>query len=907
MQKKSTDQIRQLWLTYFKQKNHFLLEPCSLIPVNDNSLLWINAGVTTLKSYFTGQIKPPCARLANAQKVLRTSDLTNVGKTTRHHTLFEMLGNFSIGAYFKKEALLMAWDFLTNPQWLGLEAKKLYVTIFKEDELAKKIWLNDVKLASDHLILGTRNTNFWEIGAGPCGPNTEIFYDRGEYFDPTHTGIALLNNDQENDRYLEIWNIVFSEFDHDGKGNYKELPTKNIDTGAGLERIACVMQAVDTNYETDNFIPIIQTIEKLTPYHYLFKSYNSQDQAQKKINQAFNVITDHIRALVMAIADGEVPSNKERGYVLRRILRRLILFGKKLKINDPFLCKLITPVVNTLGTYYPHLIKQKKVIANILTQEEKQFNFLLQQQNVIFNKLITKSKNQIITSERAFQLYDTYGFPIEMILEKAKAHGFAIDEKALNTLIEKHRFQSKAHPKFTAGFIKNNRAFKNYLVPTNNLYEQEDIIKKCKVEYLVLKEQPVQTVTDQTCALVLNKTPFYAEKGGQAGDQGTIIGDHFTGHVLDVQQTNPGQYTHYVKIKGTVKIKDLVTAHVDEALRYYTRKNHSGTHFLHSAIRAVLGKHVQQVGSYNNKQFLRIDVNYPGKITQAQLQKIEQLTNQEIQKKLPVEIYYTSYDEAIHKYHALAFFAEKYLKEVRVVKFGTFSSELCGGTHCYNGADIEELFIYNVEKKGRIIYRFYALTSKLHIKQFLEARTQEAKTLATQKYELLSKKLQEQLKLAYLDLLKKEPNRSNWKEFKLTINEFNQKLTKAKKTTKNLIQANAVQTQQTYTNDHAVVNYYHGLTPQTLRPLLRKSETNHPDKLNILISKLKNKYFFSIGITQAKQLQANTIFEAFFKKTMALQPKGGGNQHFIQGVFESDCFEIADFWTKLQSYLSKIL
>lgn len=436
MNKFSSNEIRQLWLNFFKSKNHYELPSFSLIPNNDPSLLWINSGVSVLKKYFNGIQTPPSKRLTNVQRAIRTNDIENVGFTARHHTFFEMLGNFSIGDYFKKEAIQYAWEFLTNKQWIGLNKQNIYISFYEKDIETFNIWNKIIKLNKNHIIKGNKNTNFWEIGEGPCGPNTEIFYDRGKKYDPNNLGIKLLKKNIENNRYLEIWNIVFSQFNNNGDGTYTELLFKNIDTGAGLERITSIIQKTPTNYEIDSFLIIIKSIEKLTNNTFIYNKNNffENKSKYKKIDISFKIIADHIRAITFAIADGVYPGNKDRNYIIRKLIRRASLYGQQLKFQKPFLYLLVNNVIKSMSPFYNYLKNKKKTIINIIKNEEIKFLNILKKGEIIFNKI--KLKYNTISKENAFLLFDSYGLPIEWLTEKAKKNNIFIDIKGFNNLLK---------------------------------------------------------------------------------------------------------------------------------------------------------------------------------------------------------------------------------------------------------------------------------------------------------------------------------------------------------------------------------------------------------------------------------------------------------------------------------------
>ncbi|AGM26178.1 alanyl-tRNA synthetase [Spiroplasma syrphidicola EA-1] len=725
MKKITSNQIRAMWIEFFKSKNHFELAPCSLIPIDDDSLLWINSGVATLKPYFDGRKTPPAPRLVNSQKSIRTNDIENVGYTARHHTLFEMLGNFSIGDYFKPEAIAFAWEFLTSKEWIGFDPEKLYITIYKEDKEAYDIWHNSIGIPDEKIILGDKDTNFWEIGAGPCGPNTEIFYDRGEKYDPLNLGIKLLQEDIENDRYLEVWNIVFSQFNNNGAGEYSELPRKNIDTGAGLERIVSIVQETPTNFETDLFMPLIKKVEELINHRYQYDINNFfvPKDDQTKINTAFKVIADHIRAVTFAVADGAFPGNKDRGYVIRRLIRRASLYGKKLGLNQAFLYLLVDVVIEIMGDFYHYLIPKAEVVKKAIFDEEEKFLKTLEQGSKLFNEV--KDKYHQISKEHAFRLFESYGFPIELIEEEANDANISVDVKGFYELLDKARTLSRTNRKDVKAMQLQSEIFTTLDVNSTFVGYDQDEVEGAKVVFMFANDIVVNELTDCEGYIILDQTPFYAEKGGQASDSGLMTNDKATIQVIDVQQGPNKQHLHYVKVTGTVKLNDLVNATIDRDKRFYTRKNHSGTHLLHAALREVLGNHAMQIGSYNDEERLRIDISHNQPISANDLQLVEQSVQNAILAQIPCEVIYTDLKTALEEHHALAFFTEKYDATVRIIKFGHYSCELCGGTHVTNSVEVEDLLVTGVESKGAGTFRVHAITSHKTIAAYVNDQFQK--------------------------------------------------------------------------------------------------------------------------------------------------------------------------------------
>lgn len=772
----TTDKLRFAWLEFFKAKGHHVLPTASLVPNNDPSLLWINSGVANLKPYFEGKENPPALRLVNSQKAIRTNDIENVGFTSRHHTFFEMLGNFSIGDYFKEEAITWAWEFLTSEKWLNLNKEKLYITIFKDDSETYDIWLNKIKVKKDHIILGTRATNFWDMGQGPCGPNTEIYYDRGLKYDKKKIGLKLLIDDIENDRYIEIWNIVFSQFNNDGFNNYTDLPRKNIDTGAGIERIITILQDVPTNFDTDLFQKIIKECEKLTKYHYDLNNYFKNDEKQNQINTAFKIISDHIRCLTFAISDGVFPSSKTRGYVLRRLIRRAEIYGQKLNINKPFLYILVPTVIKEMSGYYSELKAKEELIITVIKNEEIKFWQTLISGKELLLKVITEEK--IVSAENAFKLFDTFGFPIELTQELAYQNHVSIDLTGFNKLLEQHKENARNAQSDIKALTQQNPLLVNLPLKSTFVGYAKEEIDNGKIIFLFKNNQEYQSLENTDGYIILDKTPFYAEKGGQAADNGDISGFEGYANVLDVQSVN-NLNIHYVDINGKLTKDDIVKATINHLKRYFTKKNHSGTHLLHAALRTVLGNHVMQSGSFNNEEYLRLDFSHFANLSEEEILKIENQVSIWINSATPAEILYLTHDQAL-EIGALAFFGEKYETIVRVVKFGDFSIELCGGTHCNNTKEIEDLLITNIESKGAGSYRIQALTSFKTINQFLEERNNEIKTIAQEikKKYLVQAKIKQDKKIEkyFLEIESLKATKEEWRKAKKTLivlqNEF---------------------------------------------------------------------------------------------------------------------------------------
>ena len=704
MKQLSSAQVRQMWLDFWASKRHAIEPSVSLVPVNDPTLLWINSGVATLKKYFDGTIIPENPRITNAQKAIRTNDIENVGKTARHHTMFEMLGNFSIGDYFRDEAIEWAFELLTSPKWFDFPKDKLYMTYYPDDHDSYNRWIS-VGVDPSHLI--PIEDNFWEIGAGPSGPDTEIFFDRGEAFDPEHQGLRLLAEDIENDRYIEIWNIVLSQFNADPsipRSEYKELPHKNIDTGAGLERLVAVIQGAKTNFETDLFMPIIREVEKLSG-----KNYNPDGD-----NMSFKVIADHIRSLSFAIGDGALPGNEGRGYVLRRLLRRASMHGQKLGINEPFLYKLVPTVGKIMESYYPEVLEKQDFIEKIVKSEEESFARTLHSGQHFAQSIVKelKTKGQsIISGTDVFKLYDTYGFPVELTQEIAEEAGMTVDREGFESAMKEQQERARASVVKGGSMGMQNETLQNITAESHFNYEKE--ILSANLVAIVAADEEVEEVSTGKAYLVFSETPFYAEMGGQVADHGHIFDSEgqLVAQVVDVQKAPNGQPLHTVEVLAPLTLGHEYKLEIDHDRRHRVMKNHTATHLLHAALHHVLGKHATQAGSLNEVEFLRFDFTHFQAVTAEELRCIEQEVNEKIWEAIDIKTIETDIDTA-KEMGAMALFGEKYGKEVRVVTIGDYSIELCGGTHMKNTSEIGLFKIIKEEGIGSGTRRILAVTSK---------------------------------------------------------------------------------------------------------------------------------------------------------------------------------------------------
>ena len=704
MKKMTGNEIIRTYIEFFKARGHSEVESASLIPHDDPSILWINAGVTPLKKYFDGTAIPQNRRMTSCQKCIRTGDIESVGKTARHHTFFQMLGNFSVGDYFKEEALTWAMELLTNPKYFGFDVKKLYVTIYPNDIDAYNLWVK-LGMSQDHII--KLENNYWEIGEGPSGPDSEIFYDRGTKYDPDKLGIKLLEQEIENDRYIEIWNNVFSQYNaKEGvpRDKYEELPSKNIDTGMGVERMACILQNTETNYETDLFMPIMKGIEELAQIPYLGQ-------------MEFKVIADHVRTLTFALSDGASFENYGRGYVLRRLLRRASRMGRKLNINHTFMAELVDIVVDKYRDIYPDLEQNRNMVKKLITKEEELFQKTLLQGEKILEDIFNNSKNNMISGEDAFKLYDTYGYPIELTEECANERGFIVDNEGFKKYMDVQKEQARRNRKVDSSMNVQNELLLNYTTPSNFI-GYEKLGSKTKIQAIIKNDKFVEKCNTE-CYIFIEDNPFYAEMGGQVSDKGYLKNDKCKLEVLDVIKCPNKQHLIKVKVlEGIINKGDEILTHVDKDVRLAIARNHSATHLLQKTLQEVLGNSVHQAGSRVDENNFRFDFSYRGKLSDQIIVEIEKKTQERINKNIETKIETMDIEEAKKK-GAMALFEDKYDKTVRVVTIGD-SIELCGGTHVSNTSEIGAFAILKIENKGSDTYRIEGATNNKIEKQIYE-------------------------------------------------------------------------------------------------------------------------------------------------------------------------------------------
>ena len=716
LKKLNSAQVRRMYLKFFEEHGHQVMPSASLVPVNDPTLLWINSGVATMKKYFDGTVVPDNPRMTSSQKSIRTNDIENVGKTARHHTMFEMLGNFSVGDYFKNEVIPWAWELLTSDEWFGFDPERLYITYYPKDHDAYNRW-REVGVAEDHLIAD--EDNFWDIGQGPSGPDTEIFYDRGQEFNNLADDDPENYPGGENERYLEIWNIVFSQFNHTPEDTYEPLPHKNIDTGMGLERVVSIFENAPTNFETDLFMPLIKQAEEFSGT----KKYgqNKEDDIQ------FKIIADHIRTITFAIGDGALPSNVGRGYVIRRLLRRAVVAGKKLGIDEPFLAKMVPTVGKIMEDYYPDVLKNADYIASVIESEEDRFSATLNGGLNLLNNVIAEakeSKTNEIDGRTAFKLYDTYGFPIELTKEYAEDEGLTVDEKGFQAAMTEQQNRARNARDMDNGMGVQTDLWTSFKEDSKYVGYTDLTVDNAKVIGLAHDGQQADEAQprDKNIELIFDVTPFYAEMGGQVADTGDIIDNYGkkVGRVVDVQHAPNQQNLHRVELTAPIKKGARYKLVVDRIRHLKIEKNHTATHLLDQALRNVLGGHTQQAGSLVEEHYLRFDFNHFGQVTAEDLKKVENMVNEQIWKEIPVKTVETDIDSA-KEMGAIALFSDKYGDKVRVVKIGDFNTEFCGGDHVKN---TNELGLFKIVSEGGVgagVRRIEAVTSSDAFK-FLQDR-----------------------------------------------------------------------------------------------------------------------------------------------------------------------------------------
>ncbi|MCC3161123.1 MAG: alanine--tRNA ligase [Mollicutes bacterium PWAP] len=842
MEKLNSKELRNKWIKFFESKDHLFIKPKSLIPLKDPSLLWINSGVATLKKYFSNLEVPPSKRLTNSQKSIRTSDIENVGITSRHHTLFEMLGSFSIGDYFKDKAISLAYEFIFDI--LNFQKEEIYITYYEKDIETYEQWIS-LGIKSSNLIRGNKEMNFWDIGQGPCGPNSEIFFDRGKKYDPENLGIIALEKDIENDRYIEIWNIVFSEFNNDGNGNYTELPQKNIDTGAGLERILSILQNVPTNFDTDLFLPIIYEIENITGRKYEINNYFIGDLKQKEINKSFKIIADHIRASVVAINDGALPSNNSRGYIIRRLVRRSYRLINQLgNIKTPSLHKLTLVISKIFPMYKIDVEKVSQIIRN----EEIKFSKTISKGKKILDESI---KNNTFNSKIIFKLYETYGYPIELTQEIVEEKGLKFDKKEIQKLKDQHSKSSRG------------KTFKG-------MEQQIKVIQEIKKQisnftgYHSTKEESAiifEGFENGKWYYLFKDTPFYAAKGGQMSDTGFI-------NDIPIENVFKDKFgNNFILFSNKLPKSDIYKQIVDEK-RLDRMRNHSSTHLLNSALIQLFGNIVKQVGSENNNKKLRFDFTMDRKPNSKDIESLENIVNSYIKKRINREYIITNYENAI-KMNALTLGGGLHEGEVRLVRFGDISIEFCGGTHISNTSMIENFKILKVESKGSEIFRIEAISSNKKIHEFNQ------KFLNNKIYELeqviiKNKKIDSNYQISY-----------DVKSLNSILNAISLVKIDSKKMKKNFKNKNINFENYKKTNFRG----YNSIVitdakPSNVKQIAISLREHFVDSVILVAAKKENIYIFAVA---SKKENSKNIFDEI---TSEFGGSGGGQNSFAMGTLE---------------------
>lgn len=898
MKKLSSKEIRKMWLEFWEEKGHLIIPSSSLIPHDDPTLLWINAGIAPLKKYFDGRETPKKNRLANSQKAIRTNDIENVGVTARHHTFFEMLGNFSIGDYFRKEALTWAYEILFSEKWFALDKNNIYFSYYPEDLETKAMWM---KLGVEEERLIPLKDNFWEIGDGPCGPCTEIFYDRGVKYDPENIGIRLIIDDLDNDRYVEIWNIVFSQFNAEAgkkREEYKELPSKNIDTGMGLERIVSIIQETDTNFETDLFMPIINDIEKLSGIKYTGQI-------------AFKVIADHIRSVTFAISDGANVSNEGRGYVLRRLIRRAVRYGKKLGLTKPFLAGLVDTVVRIMEEPYPNLVKAKELVKVVVNNEEEKFLRTLDKGEKRLLDFMEQTKTKVIPGEIAFLLYDTFGFPIELTLEAGKEHGFEVDLDAFEEELEKQRKRARASRDEDESMISQNEdmlKFKESSIFTG--YQELKCVSKV---IAIFKDGTSFTEANGEVLLVFDKTPFYGLQGGQVGDQGKLIFQDNEYKVQDTILLPNGQHASVVDFGGEyIKLGDKVILQVDKALRFKTAKNHSATHLLNHALREVLGSHVHQQGSSVTSTSLRFDFNNFSLPTDEELLEVEAIVNKMIEASYQVETKEMALDKA-KTLGVEAMFSDKYEDIVRVVTIGD-SKELCGGTHVSNAKEINKFVILSCETKGSGIYRIEA-TTDINIKdKLLESADNiliEIANLKQKAEELVASAKEEKLDIVYKPLrdvkyLESYQYLLDLRElstkYQVLVRDIDKEYQKKYRESKQINPALFKDKVETINGVKVVIQKVEDVDSEVLKDLVDNLSDNLSLEI-VLLANVSNGKVVYVSKNKSKKVKAGDLVK---KAAIVTGGNGGGRPDFAQAGGK-DLSKVDQSLVEVKKYLQEVL
>lgn len=872
----SSNEIRRIWLSFWEAKEHLIVPSASLVPVNDKSILFINAGVAPLKKFFDGSSVPEKKRLVNVQKCIRTGDIESVGDTT-HLTFFEMLGNFSIGNYFKEEAITWAYELLTSEQYYNFDPERLYFTVHPSDSESRLLWEKQ-GVYSDHII--ELEGNYWEIGEGPSGPCSEIFYDRGESFDPNHEGITLLKNDLPNDRYVEIWNIVFSAFnavEGVNREDYQPLPSKNIDTGMGLERMAMILQEVKSIYDTDLFYNLIKNIELIS------------DKNPDENIETFRIIADHIRTVTMALKDGTSFGNNGRGYVIRRLLRRAIRQGYQMGVVKPFIYRLVPSVAMIMQDFYPFSEDEIKQLMDLVLAEEVLFHKTLVQGEERIKTILANPQNKRISGEDAFKLYDTYGFPLELTIESALSHNVSVDTSGFLTLMEAQRRQSKEHSNMANNMTLQNKDLLEFKLESRFIgYEKTHV--HTKVIALFDKDGNRVTELYNGGYLVLEETPFYAESGGQVGDIGLMRTDAYLEDdrvvVEDVIKAPNGQHLHKVRIiEGVISQGEPIEAKIDVKRRQRITINHSAAHLLHLALKNILSQKVYQAGSYINDERIRFDFNFVGEITDEHLLKIEAFINEKITNKTVIveEMPLTK----AKANGAIALFDDKYGEFVRTIKVDD-SFELCGGTHVKNILDIDRVAIISFESKGSNVYRIEAATQdqiNILLHNVVEPYKAEIKKLLKKASDIMRQAETKAIDLTFdfdfnLNYLTSFKDVISYRKALQDLQTIVKTL--EKKYNDELIK-NSLQNLDEYSNqiqDQALIIKTNNQPINLLKTIMDKLSNEHQLKFIFIANLNEQGINFLCKINEIPTLDASALIKDASFKTGG---SGGGNKTFAQG------------------------
>ena len=899
MKKLTGNEIIRMYIDFFKERGHSEVESASLVPHDDPTVLWINAGVTPLKKYFDGTVVPQNRRMTSCQKCIRTGDIESVGKTARHHTFFQMLGNFSIGDYFKKEALTWAMELLTSPKYFNFDKNKLYVTIYPTDKDAHDIWLS-LGMPEDHII--KLEGNYWEIGEGPSGPDSEIFYDRGPKYDPGKLGVRLLQEEIDNDRYIEIWNNVFSQYNaKEGvpRSQYKELPSKNIDTGMGVERMACIIQETETNYETDLFMPIMHGIEKLAQRPYMGQT-------------EFKIIADHIRTITFALSDGATFENYGRGYVLRRLLRRASRMGRKLNIARSFMADLVDIVIDNYKEIYPELEKNKNIVKELTTKEEELFQKTLLQGEKRLEEIFSTSKNNMISGEDAFKLYDTYGYPIELTEECAAERGFFVDDAEFKKYMNVQKEQARRNRKVDSSMNVQNELLLNYK-EKSNFIGYEKLSSKTVIKDIIKNDKFVNTCNTE-CYIFIEDNPFYAESGGQVSDKGYLKNNSCSLEVLDVIKCPNKQHLIKVKVlEGKIVKGESILAHVDKKARQNTANNHSATHILQKVLQDTLGQSVHQAGSRVDADTFRFDFNYHGRLSDQMLIKIERKANELIKQNIATNIEYMEMDDAKEK-GAMALFENKYDNIVRVVTIGP-SVELCGGTHVKNTGEIDSFAILKLENKGSDVYRIEGTTGtniKKQLKEIIKPYTEEISKLLSKSKELIKQAKKEKVEY-YFDFDMDAQVLDSYEDvvyYKEQLERLKISVKKLEKSIDESLTNKSLNNISELLDIKKVINNMNVIIATTKNydvPVLKQLTDNIANTLEnvfVLLANINNNNVNIICKTNidSEKINCGNIVKDICKKC---EGNGGGNKNFAQGG-GSNAKNIKKYLTELKETLKEI-